>query len=605
MQFGIREFEFYNMFEGYSFPPDIRSKDQWYCRCFNRPVFKQIVQAYIDEINQEPKGRAWLSVQMMGADPDAPDEKDFLKIGSHVIDGHPLLDVIVPTVAWAEKITHRWAAFAKSLGLSGVNWATMGDYNGTSQKGGDLPGFLRHSKPILEQHGLEQIGLFVDGFGWEESLVTDGTIAFSYWAFYQNIDMRLQNFFEHVTDPGVFTSTLKGSEESAFKILIMRWQKALCQNKYYFALGDGHKRLTTDYYPAATNLAGEEIVALQGAVSGVLNCDGQEKESRLSLPMKMPAPTKPPPPTTELSSTTLPETHTTHTTFTTRTTTTMQDTVTTVTTMTTTRQSEPAFSEEPATTLQVFTSADTTLRPMRTTAMATTTAQMSAFTSVVGFREKVSPPEAVGTIMNSVEVIAASLRKQPGYLEVNNVTVTPLQAQLTSPGATHVRVLRDSEEALRPDERELQIRVQATCLGACRPPYAGNLGRDMEDAYRARGSDVHVIVTSFDAGSGQWQAMPQSSWSLSTAFGGARQNFAGILLITAMLLAIAALVLSGSCCWFGRSYRKFKRVDRHMEFRDYDPAAFISHAPRTVTADEPLGELGMDDDDESNIDWRA
>merc|ERR1719191_454930 len=99
----------------------------------------------------------------------------------------------------------------------------------------------------------------------------------------------MQTFFKHVTDPGVFTSTLKGSEESAFKILISRWQKALCRNKYYFALGDGHKRLTTDYYPAATPLADEETIALQGAVSGVLNCDGQEKDSRIRLPMRMPS----------------------------------------------------------------------------------------------------------------------------------------------------------------------------------------------------------------------------------------------------------------------------------------------------------------------------
>lgn len=607
LQFGIREFEFYNMFEGYSYPPDVNAKDQWYCRCFNRPVFKQIVQAYIDEINQEPKGRAWLSVQMMGSDPDDPVEQGFMKIGSHNIDDHPLLDVIVPTVAWAEKITHRWAEFAMSLGLSGVNWATMGDYNGTSQKGGDVPGFLRHAKPILEEHGLEQIGLFVDGFGWEEELVTDGTIAFTYWAFYQNVEAQTQNFFKYVTDPGVFTSTLKGSEEDAFRILISRWQQALCRNFYYFAIGDGHKRLTTDYYPAAVKLANEEIIALQGAVSGVLNCDGHEQDSRLSLPMRMPPPTKPPPETT----TTLPETHTTFTTRRTRTTTTLQETVTTVTsattetTVTTTVETQPPLSVQQ---VDVYT---TTPRPTVTA----TRPHMQVVMSVIGFREKVSPPEALGTIMNNVEVIAASLRRQPGYLEVNNITVTPLQAQVSSTGATgawtstsgsfhpvslsggaaaeatHVRVLRDSEDSLRPDERELQIRVRASCLGPCRPPYAGSLGSDMEDAYRAQGNDVHVTVTSFDAGEGHWQALPHASWSLYTAFG-AKQNFLGILLGTALLLATSAMTLSGGCCWLGRSYRKFTRLDREMELRDYDPAAFISHAPRTVTGDEPLAELG-------------
>jgi hypothetical protein len=239
---------------------------------------------------------------------------------------------------------------------------------------------------------------------------------------------------------------------------------------------------------------------------------------------------------------------------------------------------------------------------------------MPVVVAEVGFREKVSPPEAVEAVMNHVEVIAASLRKQPGYLEVNNITVTPLQFQMSSQGeatgtwtstagtfhtvglssggaaseANHVRILRDSEVSLRPDERELQIRVRATCLGPCRAPFAGSLGADMEESYSAQGSGVSVTVTSFDAGAGRWQALPQGSWSLSSALG-AKQSFLFVLLSTALLLAVAALVLSGGCCWLGRSYRKMTRVE--MEFRDYDPAQFISHAPRTVTGDEPLEEL--------------
>jgi hypothetical protein len=498
MQFGIREFEFYNVFEGYSHPPDANAKDQWYCRCFNRPVFKQIVQAYIDEINQEPKGRAWLSIQMMGSDPDDSGQQGFLKVGSHSIDGHPLLDVIVPTVAWAEQITRRWAAFANSLDFSGVNWATMGDYNGTSHKGGDLPGFLRTAKPILKEHGLDQIGLFIDGFGWEEALVNDGTIEFTYWSLF-NAESQMNKFFSHVTDAGVFTSTLKGAEEDALKKLIWRWQQAICRDRYYFALGDGHKRLTTDYYPAAKQLESEEIVALQGAVSGSLSCDGGAKESRLSLPMQMPAPTKPPPPETK----TKPPT-----------------TITTTTLPAETRTSTTTKTHTPSTT-------------------RTTTTTVLEVTSMPA-------PVVVGSNVH--------------------VTVTGSDdggAVLQDPAGSGADGFREHEE-------------QHLLSPGLAPQNGPHVFSD--------GHQVHGREDDF-----QPQALPLGSWSISRTFG-SKRSFLGVILGTALLFAIAAVVLSGGCCWLGRSYRKWTRVD--LEFRGYDPASFISHPPRTVTGDEPLDEFG-------------
>ncbi|CAK0858777.1 unnamed protein product [Prorocentrum cordatum] len=46
--FGIREFEFYNAFEGYSKPPD-SDKESWRCVCFDTPVSRAILRAYTEE----------------------------------------------------------------------------------------------------------------------------------------------------------------------------------------------------------------------------------------------------------------------------------------------------------------------------------------------------------------------------------------------------------------------------------------------------------------------------------------------------------------------------------------------------------------------------
>ena len=102
------------------------------------------------------------------------------------VDGRPLLDVVVPTAAWAEHIAARWADFAAEIGFSGIHWDTLGDKYGVAAMGGDVPGFLRASRPVLMTRGLEQTCNFVDGFGWEPSLFglsdcNSNTVAFPYW----------------------------------------------------------------------------------------------------------------------------------------------------------------------------------------------------------------------------------------------------------------------------------------------------------------------------------------------------------------------------------------------------------------------------------------
>jgi len=143
--FNILEFQFYDAFEGYSWPP-APEKECWH-NPFGREVCRNILKAYVQEI-QHLGGRSWLYVQAMGTEPrDTNTQNGFAVAGQHLVDGRPLLDVVVPTAAWAGRIAARWADFAAGIGFSGIHWDTLGDRYGVAAMGGDVPGFLRASRP--------------------------------------------------------------------------------------------------------------------------------------------------------------------------------------------------------------------------------------------------------------------------------------------------------------------------------------------------------------------------------------------------------------------------------------------------------------------------
>merc|ERR1719343_107010 len=112
--FGIMEFQFYDAFEGYSMPPST-TKARWTCAAFNRTIRRDIIKAYIKQIH-EAGGRSWLYVQAMGRDPnDNRANRRGSVIGQHVVNGQPLLDVVVVDRQWARLIAYQWAEFAKNM----------------------------------------------------------------------------------------------------------------------------------------------------------------------------------------------------------------------------------------------------------------------------------------------------------------------------------------------------------------------------------------------------------------------------------------------------------------------------------------------------------
>jgi hypothetical protein len=252
--FGIKEFEFYNAFEGYSHPPFV-GKQRWKCTCLGTKVSRSVLLAYTDEIRRHG-GRSWLSVQAMGVDPG--DAEGAPVLGQIKINDKPLFDVVAPTPVRAQKAVPAWAAFASSLGFSGILWGTLGDYQHHSvEHGSDLEGFLRAAQPLLQARNLDQTCNFVAGFGWNERLVKDGVVAFTYWSASQgcSIDMKPGSVY-----------TCAGSKAFDVDTIVRRWRRARCVGSTYLAVGDGSRRLRTDYYPDATDLTEEDMIRMKGGV---------------------------------------------------------------------------------------------------------------------------------------------------------------------------------------------------------------------------------------------------------------------------------------------------------------------------------------------------
>mmetsp|Transcript_84302 Transcript_84302/g.271892 ORF Transcript_84302/g.271892 Transcript_84302/m.271892 type:complete len:988 (-) Transcript_84302:119-3082(-) len=248
--FGIREFQFYRAFEGFSHPPAFY-KDDWNCAVEGRPVQKAVLSAAAEQI-RSLGGRSWFSVHadsvdigdnditmghtlfqpwdvIASVDPafcGAASAKGPEELGSYeelcacesektdgekvLADEHNLalnsrlIDVVVIDATWAVRYVPPWAEFVSSLNISGIHWNTFGRlghwvaeqhaHRGDSQEP-DLPGFLRAALPILRARGLEQTMNFMDGFGWDRHLLGGSTawlanlgpvVAFPYFEVWNN-----------------------------------------------------------------------------------------------------------------------------------------------------------------------------------------------------------------------------------------------------------------------------------------------------------------------------------------------------------------------------------------------------------------------------------
>lgn len=254
-KFGVKEFQFYLAFEGFSHPPVNRNrevKDTWRCKvgptASYRPVHKKTIMKGTEYI-RSISGRSWLYLHAQGADPTGH--------GSHLMDGFKKIDqtnvtnrmakklfqlyndyneaskseseyarscgcmmqsklmhegdlkgvedfvsMVHINSAWAIRIVDQWADFANKTGFNGIHWDTEGDLGDPEDHAAhtDIAGFLKTAVPYLQKYNLTQTLNFVDGYGWDPRLLLGSwrVIAFKYWEV--RTDPHDSNFEKHLTD---------------------------------------------------------------------------------------------------------------------------------------------------------------------------------------------------------------------------------------------------------------------------------------------------------------------------------------------------------------------------------------------------------------------
>lgn len=231
-KFHIREFLFFNAFEGFSQPPPFFATD-WTCALQGTLVNRSRLVAAVEAV-RTLRGRSWFFLHAAAADVGDQDllsghtvvnptevakrldpmyfqaQKRRMSAGSSsspkgnsseqqlcgcdgvtgaALDAEMrLIDVVLLNAAWALRFVPRWADFVAALKFSGIHWSTFGDLGAAKpakrsdtgpqpqerQDEADVPGFLRAALPILRARNLEQTLSFVDGFGWDPLLLGGG-----------------------------------------------------------------------------------------------------------------------------------------------------------------------------------------------------------------------------------------------------------------------------------------------------------------------------------------------------------------------------------------------------------------------------------------------
>jgi len=143
---------------------------------------------------------------------------------------------------------------------------------------------LRETLPILQANGLAQTANFVDGFGWDRSLVGVGVgwlrnvVAFPYWEVWTVPEVE-DRFFDEVRGGGVFVSYPGKSSSHVgegqnvryeglwpMDLLIARWIKARSHRNAYLAIGDGFRHIQNEYFPSTVSVSQDDVRKIQKMV---------------------------------------------------------------------------------------------------------------------------------------------------------------------------------------------------------------------------------------------------------------------------------------------------------------------------------------------------
>ncbi|MEI6085711.1 MAG: glycoside hydrolase family 66 protein [Verrucomicrobiota bacterium] len=275
--YGIREFQFYDWFADYSTPV---SGDHWPTPYFQKgQISRHTIEISIDEIHRQG-GRAWAYVQSIGSEEKNLEDpaKQIWKLRNAVGQWHwhppgsekPRFPTYFANAAWAEHMVNRWARRVKQLGFDGIHWDTLGRIAGDyGAETAGIHAFMRTTRPLLARYGLRQTINLVDMAWWDRAVVREN-LEFPYvesWS-----DTTTKRYYSEMDQPdmagkrgviAMYATTAVPAGMSASELVCARHAEARRHNLVYLIVGDGARRMKTEYWPDTVPLSEYEISCLR------------------------------------------------------------------------------------------------------------------------------------------------------------------------------------------------------------------------------------------------------------------------------------------------------------------------------------------------------
>lgn len=275
-EYGVREFMIYDWFADYSTPVrGVEWKDAYFHR---HTISLATLKAAIAAIHQSD-GRAWAYVQAIAAeeqDLESP-AKDIWKLRTakgewywHPGGAHPRFPTYVANAAWARLMVARWAAPVRELGFDGIHWDTLGAIasNRVDEARG-LHDFIATAHGLLGRFGLLQTYNPVDLNGWDRELIR-AYCEFPYAeVWFPATERRLYRELEQPDMQGIrgvmamYPTTQCPAGWSESRVIRTRHDEARQHGLVYLILGDGERRMRTEYWPDTVALTPDEQVLLR------------------------------------------------------------------------------------------------------------------------------------------------------------------------------------------------------------------------------------------------------------------------------------------------------------------------------------------------------
>jgi len=185
--------------------------------------------------------------------------------------------------------SHAWIPIVKELGFSGIHWDTLGvkaaSYYAESS---GVQAFVRSSKPLVAAAGLQQTLNQVDAHWWDRDLFLSGILAFPYsevWGPFHEVMFWQQaaglkgavianypgtklNGCCCITETDCHLcadATMFAKYENCpanvtqDHLLQVRWKEACSTGARYIVVGNGLRRLVTEFFPWTVPLSKESL----------------------------------------------------------------------------------------------------------------------------------------------------------------------------------------------------------------------------------------------------------------------------------------------------------------------------------------------------------